>query len=216
MIVEFPNDGYEVFSKADRGAIVDIANAAEVEIRALLPSLTERIVLVVHGSAQVIPETGETGAAIAPGLVSWMVDPTHPEGTVSIARSELRAALFHELHHLARGHVMLGGRPPASFMDNVVSEGLAAAFERDEGGRPTPWSEYPDDVREWVAELLALPVNAPYHEWMFLHSDGRRWIGYRAGTYIADKAIDGSGLSAAQLVHATTEEVLKLAGISSD
>jgi len=107
----------------------------------------------------------------------------------------------------------LGGRSPASFMDNVVSDGLATVFERDEGGRPTPWGEYPDDVREWVAELLDLPVDASYHEWMFLHPDGRRWIGYRAGTYIADKAIERSGLSSAQLVNTSTEEVLRFAGI---
>lgn len=35
----------------------------------------------------------------------------------------------------------------------------------------------------------------------------------RAGTYIADEAMKWSGRSAADLVDATTQEVLKLAGV---
>ncbi|WP_288352357.1 hypothetical protein [uncultured Marinobacter sp.] len=31
-------------------------------------------------------------------------------------------------------------------MDGVVSEGLATVFERDVGGRKTPWGDYPEDV----------------------------------------------------------------------
>lgn len=47
---------------------------------------------------------------------------------------------------------------------------------------------------------------------MYRHPDGRQWIGYRAGTHIADRAIKASGLSAAQLVNVPTAEILKLAG----
>ncbi|WP_421841559.1 DUF2268 domain-containing putative Zn-dependent protease [Marinobacter algicola] len=56
-----------------------------------------------------------------------------------IARAQLRFTLFHELHHLMRGWVVYGGAPRTSFMDGVVSEGLATVFERDVGGRETPW-----------------------------------------------------------------------------
>jgi len=97
-------------------------------------------------------------------------------------------------------------------MDGPVCEGLASAFERDAAGRRAPWAEYPPDVEAWVHELMALPRTARYAKWMFRHPDGRRWIGYRAGTHIADRAIKASGLSAAQLVNVTTAEILKLAG----
>jgi hypothetical protein len=100
-------------------------------------------------------------------------------------------------------------------MDGVVSEGLATAFERDAAGRRPRWGEYSQEAAGWVAELLRLPLTAPYNEWMFLHPDGRRWIGYRAGTYIADRAIAASGLSAAQLVLVPTDEILKMAGIDN-
>ncbi|MGH8532580.1 MAG: hypothetical protein ACREV1_07595 [Gammaproteobacteria bacterium] len=60
---------------------------------------------------------------------------------------------------------------------------------------------------------MALPLSAPYHDWMFQHPDDRRWIGYRAGTYIADQAIAASDRSAAELVLTPTDEILKIAGV---
>lgn len=109
---------------------------------------------------------------------------------------------------------MTGGELPKTFMHGVVSEGLATAFERDAAGSSPPWGEYPPEVRGWVDELLALPSDVNYVEWMFLHPDGRRWIGYRAGTFIADQAIKTSGSTAAELVNTSTEEILRLVGIS--
>ena len=101
-------------------------------------------------------------------------------------------------------------------MDTVVSEGMATAFERDFAGNKPLWGEYPEDVESWVEELLDLPMSAygSYPQWMLQHPDGRRWIGYRAGTYIVDEAMLASGLSAADLVLAPTAEVLKLAGLN--
>jgi hypothetical protein len=51
--------------------------------------------------------------------------------------------------------------------------------------------------------------------WMVEHPDGRRWIGYRAGTFIADQAIAASGRTAAQLATMPTDEVLALADSTS-
>ncbi|HEU4991794.1 MAG TPA: DUF2268 domain-containing putative Zn-dependent protease [Luteimonas sp.] len=149
---------------------------------------------------------------MGPRRIDWVVDPSLHGGIAAIARAQLRATLFHELHHLARGWVRFGGAPPRSFMDGVVSEGLATAFERDAGGRNPPWGDPPRDAAAWVAELIALHATAPYHHWMYRHPDGRQWIGYRAGTYIADRAIAASGRSAAQLVRTPATEVLALAG----
>ncbi|NWO07227.1 MAG: hypothetical protein HLX50_16520 [Alteromonadaceae bacterium] len=201
------------FSKDARRAIGEVCADAEPEIRSLLGYLPENIDLACQTGPSVIPETGEMGTAIAPNRVGWTVDYRLPGGVATIARTQLRFTLFHELHHLVRGWVMYGGVAPNSFMDGVVSEGLATVFERDFAGREAPWGEYPEDVQNWVTELLELPVSAPYNQWMFQHPDGRRWIGYRAGTYIADQAILASGYSAADLVLISTDEILKMSGI---
>ncbi|MFH1277322.1 MAG: DUF2268 domain-containing putative Zn-dependent protease [Candidatus Eisenbacteria bacterium] len=212
IVVEILNtDGY-VFSKEERATIEEIAVAAEVEIRSLLPQLPKKILLTVLSGKDVIPETGEMGTAVALAYVRWTVDPSRPGGVMALAKSNLRAALFHELNHLVRGWVVYGRSPDKSFMDGVVNEGLATAFERDAAGTLPPWGMYPEEVKDWVDELLTLPLSASYEHWMFRHPDGRRWIGYRAGTYIIDKAMEASGLSASELVQSPTAKILELAG----
>jgi hypothetical protein len=63
-------------------------------------------VIELHiGSAprdKVTPETGESGSSGLPNLIFWRVDASQPEGVAAIARRELRATSFHELHHLVR------------------------------------------------------------------------------------------------------------------
>jgi hypothetical protein len=90
--------------------------------------------------------------------------------------------------------------------------GLATAFERDFSGSKPPHSEYPEEVEAWVSEMLALPPTAFYDHWFFQHPDGRRNIGYKAGAYVVDKAMAASGRSSADLVLASADEILELAG----
>ncbi len=206
-------DDKRFFPVDARKVIAEICEVTDVEVRKLLPMLADEVELAAQTGTRVIPETGETATAISSSRIRWVVDPSLHGGLVSIAKARLRCALFHELHHLARGWVRDGSVPRPTLMDAVVSEGLATAFERDVTGRQPPWGEYSADVTTWIGELLRVPHNASYRSWMFRHPDGRRWIGYRAGVYIADQAQKKAGLSAVELVNASTYEVLRLAGI---
>jgi hypothetical protein len=96
-------------------------------------------------------------------------------------------------------------------MDQVITEGMATAFERDFAGTSPPWGVYPDDVSDWAKELMALPPTARRDHWLIRHPDGRRWIGYRAGTYLVDRAMRTSEQSSAELVSRSTEDVIKIA-----
>jgi hypothetical protein len=89
---------------------------------------------------------------------------------------------------------------------------MATAFERDLARTRPPWGAYPDDVAGWLGELLALPPGAPRRPWMFRHPDGRRWIGFKVGTYLVDRAARASGRTPATMVGLSTDEVLRLAG----
>jgi hypothetical protein len=213
---EFADTSRYTFPAGVREAVREVCVQVQEEMPALLPALSRRVeVLVVagdHGS----PEIGSTGSSVAPRLVVWTVDPNRPEGVVEIVNARLRHALFHEFHHLARGWLFYGGEPVDSFMDGVICEGLATAFERDEAESVPPWGQYDSQVESWVLELMALPKDAPYGDWMFRHPDGRRWIGYRAGTHIADRAIKRGGRSAAELVNTPSAEILSMAGIAED
>jgi uncharacterized protein YjaZ len=192
------------FSGGERQTIRDIAERAVVDARRHLPTLPRHLRLTVQAGSDVIPETGETGGIGLPDAVYWTVDPAHEGGVIGVANAQLRATLLHEWYHLVRE----AKRPTESLVDRAISEGLATAFERDVGGRATPWGAYPADVDAWTAEFLALPGDAPIGDWMHRHPDGRRWIGYKVGTCLADRARRTSGLSLTELATVRTNQIV--------
>lgn len=195
------------FSRAERRTIQRIADKAASDARVHLPDLPRKLTLRVESGSDVVPETGAGGTAIPPDWVRWMVDATRSEGVTAIANTGLRAVLFHEFHHLVRGTKGV----PESLMDHVIFEGMATAFERDFGGAQPLMGSYPTNVPEWVAELMALGPEAEQREWLFKHPDGRRWIGFKAGTYLVDQAMERSGKNSADLVLIGASDVLQLA-----
>jgi uncharacterized protein YjaZ len=198
------------FSRAERSTIREIAEHTASEVRRLLPALPHKLAITVRPGDDVIAEIGATASAVAPADVVWTVDPSRPGGVIQIAKTHLRPTLFHEFHHLVRD---ADSRSSRSVIASAVTEGMASAFERDFAGADYPWAQYPKDaVEEWAEELLALPADAPVREWLFRHPDGRRWIGFRVGTYWVDQAIAKSGRSSADLVSTPTLQILSLAG----
>lgn len=192
------------FTPAERRAIARIAGAAAIEARRHLPALPHQITLQVRSGPDVIPELGATAAAVPPDWIVWTVDPEHADGVVTIANKHLRAAMFHEFHHLVRSAKI----ETHTLIDRVISEGLATAFERDFAGVSPPWGQYPDEVAKWVDELLAQPPTAKPDEWLIRHPDGRRWIGMRAGTYLVDVAMKKLNRTSAELASTPTSEIL--------
>jgi uncharacterized protein YjaZ len=207
--VEPPTQGRALTSE-EQHELQRVADAAFREVRPLLgPSslLPTRLTLIVRWGKDVIPETGETGAAGFPGNIGWTVDADRD--VLAIIRTQLRPTLIHELHHLARAS-RVGGH---ALLDEVVAEGLATAFERDVGKVDPPWGRPPPDPEEWTREILRQPAGADRTQWLIRHPDGRRWIGMRVGTFLVDRATRASGRSAAALVAAPTAEVLRLAEV---
>jgi hypothetical protein len=213
--IRFADSESYSFTPEDRAVMTEIVRDTVSEVRALLPQLPSEFAVTIEtgDKSLVVPETGEAGRTMASGEIVWGVDPSRPEGAIGVAEAHLRSTLFHEMHHMARGW-LVGGPPPNSFMDAVVSEGMATAFERDFTHTDPLWGDYPAEVDDWVEELLELPLSAyaQYRQWMFQHPDGRRYVGYRAGTYIVDQAMEKSGLTSAELVDVPTDEILSLAG----
>ncbi len=206
--VEFSSRGHQ-FTFLERRTIQQIANDTAPEVRRHLPALPTNLLLMVRHGTNVVPEIGATADAMIDSVM-WTVDTTRPEGVRAIANAQLRSTLFHDLHHVVRGAT----QPIGTLMDYVITEGLATAFERDFAGEQRPWADYPPDVAAWVGELQALPADVEREPWLFRHPDGRRWIGYKAGTYIVDQAMKNTGKTSAQLVAVSTQEVLALSGFA--
>lgn len=200
-----------VFGQEERAKIASVADAAEQEVRRLLPGLRGRLNLVVTTGTGVIPETGEVGFAASPDVVNWKVDASY--GVADVAEKHLRHMLFHELHHCVR-LIKIPSYYTEDWYDGSVFEGLATVFEREAGWSP-PFGEYPEtEIEAWAEELFAQPVDHRFREWKFEHSDGRRWISYRVGTWVVDRAVERSGRSAADLVWETTQNIVELAGLT--
>jgi len=198
------------------GSVVErVCLEVEPRVRAALPGLAEDMTVMVMATDRgIIPETGTGGSSYSPGRISFAFDPSRSDGPEALIRAWLPSTLFHELHHQARGWVMHGGTGPDPFIHGAICEGLATAFERDETGQAPPWADYPPEAKEWAVELLALPMEYNYVHWMFAHPDGRRWVGYRTGTFIADRAMAASGMGAGDLATVPTPDILAMAGLA--
>jgi hypothetical protein len=159
------------FTWRERRLIQAVADTAARDVRRVLAGLAPKLMLRVQAGHQVIQETGETAEARPPNVVSWTVDPSRSGGVEQIVTTQLRGTLFHEFLHLVRAATTTVS---LTLMDEVVSEGLATAFERDLAGSPVPWGAYPRDVGSWLTEVVNLPPDAPREQWMFRHPDGRR------------------------------------------
>jgi uncharacterized protein YjaZ len=205
--VELPAGG-RALSAVERREVQRIAETTFREVRPTLEGLPPRLTLVLRWGKDVIPETGENGAAGYPGNVSWTLDPDRD--TLATIRSQLRPTLVHELHHLARASRVTSRR----LMDRVVAEGLATAFERDVAKVDPPWGKPPPEILDWVREIRRQPDGAEQEPWLVRHPDGRRWIGMRVGTFLVDRACRASGKTPAELVFAPTAEIVRLADVS--
>jgi uncharacterized protein YjaZ len=197
------------FSVVERRAVQSRTEQTLRELRPLLPGLPPHIVLALstaRNPGDVIPETGEGGYVALPNRVNWIVAPDRD--VQLLTETQLRATLFHELHHMVRDAAVSRD----TLMDAVVTEGMATAFERDFAGVTVPWGTYDEaQAAAWLTELMALPESTPHAPWLYRHPDGRRWIGLKTGTYIVDRAVRASGRTAAQLVTVPTLEIVALA-----
>lgn len=209
--VEHVNSDRYSFTNDDQITINNIAEKTEYEVRKILPLLPKKLILRVTDSKNVIPLTGESAAANSTNEISWFVDAERDEGVSTIAKKYLRFELFHEMFHLAR-KIKINNDSP--IIDRVINEGLATAFASHYSQEPVLWwGEYTEsEVEKWVPEVLELPDDASIGRWLYFHPDGRRYIGYKVGMYLVNKASQNSGKSIVDLAEATSKEIIKFAG----
>lgn len=195
------------FSREEKKAIQQIADATVNDARALLPMLPPELRLTVRTDTHVIPETGETAESIPPNEIVWKVDPGR--NVLHTIQTQLRPTLFHELHHIARAVTTSTN----TLVDMAITEGLATAFERDVAHVTPPWGEPPPDGIGWTREVLRVPENDRRDQWLFDHPDGRRWVAMRTGTFVVDRATKNTGKSPAEMVALPSAQILEMAKI---
>jgi uncharacterized protein YjaZ len=200
------------FSDADKLLIRKIVAEAEKKVRMLLPTLPvviEVTVVIINRNIDVVG--GVTGRANAPGMVLLELSNVFPGGVSAAARTGLASSVFHEFHHLDRGWTIQGNKYGPGIPIAAVNEGLASVFAEEFSGIYFEEAYgYPDDVHQWLEEVLALPADADYNTWMNMHPDGRTAIGYRLGRYIVHQATAISGMNVIELSKVDPDEILEM------
>ena len=191
----------------EREVLVDTITQALNEAATHLPPLSPYLNIVISPDQEAsIPETGDMGFTWDDELIDIYFDPTLPFGKESLLKN-LRSTAFHELNHAARGVAIPFETTP---IEALVSEGLATHFDKQYTGTQAPWGIYEDDatMQAWLEEVLALPSGQKHPEYLFDHSDGRRWIIYKTGTWIVDRVMAEGHVSLQNLTVLPAQEIL--------
>jgi hypothetical protein len=213
--VVFQEDSLK-FTELQKVFIREVVSNSEQEVRKLLPTLPDSIKVIIEAvdwDLDIV--NGVTGRAEtnSPPLVLVQISHHYKGVVIDSAYQGIKSTIFHELHHLSRGWAIQDNKFGPGIPNAMVNEGLAVAFTEIYTGSINEAEAYTDEADNWVKEILALPLNASYAEWvMGEHPDGRTYIGYRTGNFLARKAMTRSGKTILELSELMPNEIIKLAG----
>lgn len=182
------------------GQMNDVAALARPIIERLWPYITldRQVVFVRDQRALAIDGKYPAGNSFFPNetqiaVPAWPADETH-----------LKAALAHELHHLARWQHPGYGQ---TLGEAVVTEGLATLFEQHYSGWTPPWAQAQVSPAAWKELRVNWDDNNYSHQNWFFNGPHGRWIGYSAGYQLAKRKY-GDKFDLEHSVTGTTVEFL--------
>ena len=213
--VVFQEDSLK-FTEPQKVFIREVISNSEKEVRALLPKLPDSLKVIVEAvdwNLDIV--NGVTGRTETnnPPLVLVQVSHNYKGGVIDSVYQGIKSTIFHEFHHLSRGWAIQDNKFSYGIPNAMVNEGLAVAFTEVYTGNINEVNAYTDEAANWVKEILALPLDASYSDWvMGEHPDGRSYIGYRTGNFLVRKAMIKSGKTILELSELMPNEIIKLAG----
>ncbi|MFT4847521.1 MAG: hypothetical protein ACI83B_000040 [Sediminicola sp.] len=213
--VVFQEDSLK-FTESQKVLIREVISNSEEEVRDLLPKLPDSIKVIVEAVDWdldiVSGVTGRTETN-SPPLVLVQISHNYKGGVIDSVYQGIKSTIFHELHHLSRGWAIQDNKYSYGIPNAMVNEGLAVAFTEIYTGNINEVNAYTDEADNWVKEILALPLDASYSDWvMGEHPDGRTYIGYRTGNFLVRKSMTKSRKTILELSELMPNEIIKLAG----
>jgi len=205
---EYWDDLGEDFQKAYKKALEEAYHKAA----SLLPFGSNRANFFIQPrDYSLIEETHDAGRTYNSSFIELAFDPVFAKKHRPAILGSLQHMVFHEMNHAARFNLNIWH---TTALDMCLLEGLAVVFERDYSGASPLWGLYDKKViKDWVEEIRALPDGIVNDEYLYLHSDGRKWIGYKVGTYIVDEAMKKSGKTVIELTQMECKSILKIVGL---
>lgn len=204
------------FTEPQKDFIREVIINSETEVRSLIPMLPDSIEVIVENvdwNLDIVGGVTGRTETNSPPLVMIQISNNYQEGIIDSVHSGLQATIFHEFHHLSRGWAIQDNKFSYGIPNAMVNEGLAVAFTEIHTGTVYETNAYSDEADSWVKEILDLPLDVSYSDWvMGEHPDGRTYIGYRTGNFLVRKAIAESGKNILELSKLMPNEIIKLAG----
>ena len=213
--VVFQEDALK-FTELQKIFIREVISNSEEEVRNLLPNLPDSIKVIVENVDWNLDIVGGvTGRTETnhPPLVLVQISNNYQGGVIDSVYQGIKSTIFHELHHLSRGWAIQDNKFGPGISNAMVNEGLAVTFSEIYTGNIIDVNSYTEEADNWVKEILSLPLDASYAQWvMGEHPDGRTYIGYRTGNFLVRRAMTNSGKSILELSNLMPKEIIKLAG----
>ena len=213
--VVFQEDALK-FTESQKIFIREVISNSEEEVRNLLPNLPDSIKVIVENVDWNLDIVGGvTGRTETnhPPLVLVQISNNYQGGVIDSVYQGIKSTIFHELHHLSRGWAIQDNKFGPGISNAMVNEGLAVTFSEIYTGNIIDVNSYTEEADNWVKEILSLPLDASYAQWvMGEHPDGRTYIGYRTGNFLVRRAMTNSGKSILELSNLMPKEIIKLAG----
>lgn len=203
-------------SKLAKTELESLISETFVEVCKILPSLSKYVNILVRPSRHFIPETDNLGYAYDSETIFLYFNPKIPKGLEQL-KTHLRSTIFHELNHAARYEFK--NSYDVNALENSITEGLACAFERKHVNGYQPWDDYSSvseqELKNWLKELKhVIYGQKEWDELLFSNPDGRKWVAYKAGTWVVEKAAKNSGKEVEDMLGMNASQVLKLAKIN--
>ena len=208
----FSDNDIHSFNDEEQFQIRRIIERSEQGVRSLLPGLPLQIKVTIMPIDRDLRDVGGvTGRADTANEVVVYISTLYEGGISAAAQTGLAATIYHEFHHLARGWTIEGNKFGPGIVTAAINEGLANVFSETYTKTAFEGNAYPNDVKEWFEEVLTLPLDANYNQWMNEHPDGRIAIGYRVGSYIIHQAMTATNRSILELSNISPDDILVLA-----
>ena len=204
------------FTERQKVFILEVISNSEKEVRNLLPKLPDSIKVIVENvdwDLDIVGGVTGRTETNSPPMVLIQISNNYQGGVIDSVYQGIKATIFHEFHHLSRGWAIQDNKFSYGIPNAMVNEGLAVAFTEIYTGNINEVNAYTDEADNWVKEILALPLDASYADWvMGEHPDGRTYIGYRTGNFLVRRAMNNSGKNILELSNLMPNEIIKFAG----
>ena len=209
----FVNSEQASFSEQNEQEIREVTRNAVDRMYQLMPDLAPEINFTIRLIDRDLSMVyGATGRTDRKNEIEISLSAVYQGGISQAIKDGLAGTVFHELHHTVRGWTMYGNAFPQGIDTAAINEGLADVFAEIQIGRSMNTMSNDVDFHAWANEILALPKNANYGDWMGMHPDGREAVGYRTGAYLVRKALNNSGKDIITLSYYSIEDIYKISG----